>query len=252
MSDLRPDPRASLLLLVVGFVPPLCFNAPWPVAAVLAGYLAVGLVAAGPRRLRPAGFLLPPLILTSALLWGVFLGRGEVVVRLGPLAFRDVSALFGLAMGLRFGAWSLAGLTFLAVVTVEELAWALHRLGLPYPAAFGLSLSVRLTGQFSETAGRVLEAQRIRGLDLNSGSLLSRLGRLTPMLVPLLVLSLRRVNQMAMAMEARGFGEGRRTTWTEHPWRSRDTLRVLAGLALTGLCVGLRWHGVGVLVSDRL
>ncbi len=252
MPGLKSDPRASLLLLSGSFVPPLCFNAPLPGAVVLAGYLVVGLAAAGSRRLRPAWFLLPPLVLSSMLLWGVFLGRGEVLARLGPLTFRDVSGLYGLAMGLRFGAWSLAGLTFLAVVSVEELAWGLHRLGMPYPAAFGLSLSVRLAGQFSETARRVLEAQRVRGLDLGSGSLPSRLGRLTPMLVPLLVLSLRRVNQMAMAMEARGFGGGQRTTWTEHEWGSNDTLRVLAGLALVLICVGLRWQGVGALVSDRL
>ncbi len=251
MSGLSLDPRASILLLLCSFVPPICFNDPVPSAVVFAVYLATALFAAGPRRLRAAWFLLPPLILTSVPLWAVFLGQGEVVLRWGPLVWRDVSGLFGLAMGFRFGAWSLAGLTFLVLVTVEEMAWGLHRLGLPYPAAFSLSLSIRLARQFSETGRRVLEAQLVRGLDLGSGSLPARVGRLVPMLVPLLVLSLRRVNQMAMAMEARGYGAGHRTTWMDHRWRAVDTLSVLAGSAITVLCLGLRWHGVGVLLRDR-
>ena len=251
MPGLSLDPRASILLLLCSFIPPICFNDPVACAAVFASYLATALLAAGPRRLRAAWFLLPPLILTSVPLWALFLGQGEVVGRWGPLAWRDISGLFGLAMGFRFGAWSLAGLTFLALVTVEELAWGLHRLGLPYPAAFSLSLSIRLARQFSETARMIVEAQLVRGLDLGSGSLPSRLGRLVPMLVPLLVLSLRRVNQMAMAMEARGYGTGHRTTWVDHRWRTFDTLAVLAASALSVLCVGLRWNGMGILLRDR-
>ncbi len=252
MSGLRLDPRASILLLLCSFFPPICFNSPLPSAAVFAAYLVVALIASGPGGLRAAALLLTPLLLSSALLWGVFLGEGEVLFRLGPLAWRDVSVWFGLAMGLRFGAWSLAGLTFLARVTVEEMAWGLHRLGLPYPAAFSLSLSLRLARQFSDTARMVVEAQRVRGLDLEGGSLPSRVGRLAPTLVPLLVLSLRRVNQMAMAMESRGYGGGPRTSWLDFRWRNVDTGLLLGGVALTMLCIGLRWYGVGVLLNERL
>jgi len=252
VPGLRLDPRASILILLCSFVPPICFNSPPASAAVFVAYLLVALVALDRARLRAAALLLPSLVLSSALLWGVFLGEGEVLFRLGPLAWRDVSGWFGLAMGLRFGAWSLAGLAFLARVTVEEMALGLHRLGLPYPAAFSLSLSLRLAGQFSDTARMVFEAQRVRGLDLEGGSLPSRVARLAPMLVPLLVLSLRRVNQMAMAMESRGYGGGPRTSWLDFRWRTLDTALVLACVALTFLCVGVRWHGVGVLLQGRL
>lgn len=119
-------------------------------------------------------------------------------------------------------------------------------------AAFGLSLSLRLAGQFSDTARMVFEAQRVRGRDLEGGSLPSRVRRLAPMLVLLLVLSLRRVNQMAMAMESRGYGGGPRTSWLDFRWRTLDTALVLACVALTFLCVGLRWHGLGVLLQGRL
>lgn len=252
MRGLTVDPRARVVLLLLSFVPPLCFNSPGAGAAVAAAYVAVGLGAGAGATLRRAAPVLLPLVLTSALLWALLLGRGEVVIRLGPLALRDLSLLFGLAMGFRFVAWSVAGLVFLALTPVEQLAWALRGLGLPYPLAFGLSLSVRMARQLSETAVTVAEAQQVRGLDLSTGSLLERLRKASPMLVPLLVLSLRRVNQMAMAMEARGYGSGPRTSWLVSHWSTRDTMAVLLAMGLAAGAAWLRLRGVGVLLPDRL
>lgn len=246
------DPRARVLLLVLGCVPAACFNHPaWTAPAALA-VLAVGLAAgAGPALRKSAPFLLT-LLTVSTVLWSLLLGQGDPLFEAGPLVFRKESLLFGLAVGLRLVSWSAAGLAFMAVTPVEEMTWALHRLGLPYPAAFGLSMSVRLAGQFTDTARTVSQAQEVRGLDLRSGGLLARTRKAAPMIVPLLVLALRRVNRMAMAMESRGYGAGRRTSWIEHRWGGRETAAVLAAALLAAACVALRLEGFGVAVPGRL
>ena len=252
MPAVKLDPRARILLLALGTLPPLCFNAPLPCGLVAGGCLLAGIAAGVPGFTRRAGLLALSLVFSSALLWGFFLGRGQVVLALGPVALRDLSALYGVAMGFRFASWSMASWTFLATTTVEDLAWGLHRLGLPHPVALGLSLSVRLTRQFAETASMVGQAQQVRGLDLARGGLLERLRKLAPMLVPLLVLSLRRVNPMAMAMEARGYGAGPRTSWLEHRWGGRETAWVVAASGLALACLVARLQGLGLLIPDRL
>lgn len=252
MPRVSLDPRARVLLLVLSLAPPLLFNDPRGTGACALLYLAVGAATGAGPALRSAGLVLLPLVPTSMALWALLLGQGEVVARVGPFALRDVSLLFGLAMGLRFTAWTVAGVAFVALTPVEELAWALHRLGLPYPVAFGLSTSLRLARQLRETAISVAEAQQSRGLDLTSGSLGERVRKAAPMLIPLLVLSLRRVNSMAMAMEARGYGAGRRTSWICWRWSAADTGAVLAAAVGVALCAWLRWQGFLVLVPDRL
>lgn len=252
MRRLTLDPRARVLLLGLSFAPPILFNDPRGTGAVAIVYLAVCLVAGAGPALRSAALVLLPLLLTSTALWAVMLGRGEVVAQIGPVAVRDQSLLFGLAMGFRFTAWSVAGIAFVALTSVEDLAWALHRLGLPYSVAFGLSASLRLARHLSGTAAAVAEAQQARGLDLTTGSLAARIRKAAPMLIPLLVLSLRRVNSMAMALEARGYGAGPRTSWILWRWGAAETLAVLAAAAAVGLCVWLRLQGLGVLVPERL
>lgn len=252
MPRLTLDPRARVLLLGLSFVPPVLFNDPRGTGAVAALYLAACLAAGAATALRSAAPFLLSLLATSTVLWALMLGQGEVVARLGPVALRDQSLLFGLAMGFRFTAWSTAGVAFVALTSVEDLAWALHRLGLPYSVAFGLSASLRLARHLSETAVAVSEAQQARGLDLTSGGLLTRVRKAIPMLIPLLVLSLRRVNSMAMAMEARGYGAGGRTSWISWRWGAVDTLALLTAAALVGACVWMRLQGLGVLVPERL
>ena len=63
----------------------------------------------------------------------------------------------------------------------------------------------------------------------------------TPILVPLFVSSFNRADELANAMEARGYqgGEGR-TKYRILDWQKRDTLSMLAFVALTGLLLFFR------------
>jgi energy-coupling factor transport system permease protein len=129
-----------------------------------------------------------------------------------------------------------AGLTLLATTPVEELFVGLVKLRLPYPGAFAFALALRWVPEIFATALRVTEAQAARGLTWEGGNLWERFKRHLPLLVPIFLLTLRRSQSMAWALEARGFQRSpRRSYLLALRMAPRDWL-VLAGGTL---CAGL-------------
>jgi energy-coupling factor transport system permease protein len=127
----------------------------------------------------------------------------------GVLAPTWPGFLFGLSTGIRLDTFLAIGLLFLATTRVEEAAYALGRLGVPYKAGFTLTLAFRLVPLFFDAAGTIVQAQRCRGLRMDQGGLVVRLRRFVPVIVPVFVGALRRGDRMAMALELRGFNSGR-------------------------------------------
>jgi energy-coupling factor transport system permease protein len=83
------------------------------------------------------------------------------------------------------------------------------------------------------TAVTVTEAQRSRGLDTESGGPLTRLKTYVPLLVPIFLHTLRSTDQLAKALESRGFGARReRTSLLEIGFHARDAVALALG-ALT-------------------
>ena len=122
--------------------------------------------------------------------------------------------LFGLSTALRLDTFLATGILFLTTTRVEEVAYALGRLGVPYQVGFTLTLAFRLVPVFFDAALSVVQAQRCRGLEFSRGGLVTRLRRFVPVIVPVLIGALRRADRMAMALELRGFNSGRpRTTY---------------------------------------
>ena len=109
--------------------------------------------------------------------------------------------LFGLSTALRLDTFLAVGLLFLTTTRVEEVAYALGRLGVPYQVGFTLTLSFRLVPVFFDAALSVVQAQRCRGLEFSRGGLVARLRRYVPVIVPVLIGALRRADRMAMALE---------------------------------------------------
>jgi energy-coupling factor transport system permease protein len=82
-------------------------------------------------------------------------------------------------------------------------------------------------------AGRILDAQRARGLRTRGGPL-NRIRSLIPLVAPLVIGSLVDARDRALALEARGFGSsGQRTAYRIVPWQQSD--RLLAAGAVAAL-----------------
>ena len=79
-----------------------------------------------------------------------------------------------------------------------------------------------------EETDKIMKAQMARGADFESGSLIQKAKNMIPLLVPLFISAFRRANDLAMAMEARGYhgGEGR-TKMRPLVYAGRDRLAYL-------------------------
>ncbi|MFZ5453116.1 MAG: energy-coupling factor transporter transmembrane component T family protein [Thermodesulfobacteriota bacterium] len=231
----RLDPRVKLALLLMSFAAVLLPQRPEIVAlATLLVLVQMGLAQAW-GELHRLRWLLFILALFSLSVWSV-LAQGPT------LLFWRVSReslAFGGATFLKLATMMVAGLVLLATTPVEELFRGLVKLKLPYPAAFAFALALRWVPEVFTTAKRVQEAQEARGLVWEAGGPLTRLQRHLPLLVPIFLLTLRRSQTMAWALEARGFQmRPTRTYLLEIRLQPRDWLALgLAATFLTGFII---------------
>ncbi len=94
----------------------------------------------------------------------------------------------------------------LAVTKISDLANALVQvLHVPYKYAFTLTTAIRFIPQFLSEMGDIMEAQTARGVEFDSAKGLKKLGMILPLCAPLLISSVRRSEQTAVAAEVRGF-----------------------------------------------
>jgi len=195
------------------------------------------------RRLR----LLFGLIFgTTFVIWTLFYGPDghPPLVSLFGLEISRTAPRFALGMATKLVVILGAGIAFLSVTRIEELAYALHRLGVPYKLGFTMSLAFRLVPVFLDSASTVVQAQRCRGLDFDRGSPWARLRRYIPVIVPVFMGALRRADNMAMALEARGFqSTGRRTALQRYTFGWVDALVLVLVVALALTYVALWWTG---------
>ena len=74
-----------------------------------------------------------------------------------------------------------------------------------------MCIALRFIPTLIEETDKIMSAQKARGADFETGSLLQRAKALVPILVPLFIGAFRRADELATAMECRCYqgGEGR-------------------------------------------
>jgi energy-coupling factor transport system permease protein len=149
-------------------------------------------------------------------LWFNFLkGLGFAVLTFFLIAWLAFDFQTGIVSGLRL--LSIGGVFFLFFQTTppELLSNALLKMGFPYPFTFVLSASMQFIPVLIHRARSIRDAQRARGIPIE-GSLRSIL-YLPAFVGPLLIQSFKFADELAEAMEARGFGiSGRRFRYEPH------------------------------------
>lgn len=117
---------------------------------------------------------------------------------------------FSISMVLRLMIFVNAFMVFIRTTPLEDLAQALYELGIPYDIVLAFTMSLRFIPTIIRDAQSVIDAQRARGLETQKGNPIKRARNYLPVLIPLIVLSIRRAQQVAEAMEARAFGASKR------------------------------------------
>ena len=124
----------------------------------------------------------------------------------------------------------------LLIVTTHptEFAASLNRIGVPYTAAYAVSLTLRYIPDIQRDYEAISQSQQARGLELSRrASPLKRLKRAVPLLLPLIISSIERIDVISRAMELRGFGKHRKRSWySAKPFTRADKTALVLGTLL--------------------
>ncbi|HBF86809.1 MAG TPA: transporter [Clostridiales bacterium] len=164
-----------------------------------------------------------------ALFWIV---TREGLINAGFLAIRLVSLVAGS---------SVLTLTTTPVSLTDGIESLLKPLSLvKFPVhelALIMSIALRFIPTLADETDRIINAQKARGADFESGNVFSRVKALIPVLIPLLVSAFRRADELGDAMDARCYsGAKKRTKYKKLKIGARDIVAVLfAGAAIAGI-----------------
>ncbi len=238
----RLDPRAKLIFVILATLS-LFWDARWLDlliwAAVAAMVRAAGKISVERILARMRGF-----VWLIALVFGlqfIFMARLDT-----PFwQFGDLDLLMFKLERAAFFAFRLFLFIFysaLLMLTTSpiEMADALERLFRPLRAvrvpvheiAMMAGIAVRFIPTVAEEGQKIYKAQLARGARFQ-GSLLKRIRALIPLVVPLLFATVRRAEELALAMEARGYdSRAHRSSYTRLAWGYRETGLLLGTLAV--------------------
>ena len=216
----RMDPRTKLILTMV-YIVALFVAQNWISYSLMLVFLVVCVkISSIPpksivRGMKPLVFIL----IFTAILNIFYTDGGVVLVRLGSLAITTE----GLKRAF-FMIWRILMLisgTFLLTYTtspisltdgLESLLSPLKKLRVPvHELAMMMSIALRFIPTLIEETDKIMSAQKARGADFETGSIIQRAKALVPILVPLFISAFRRADELATAMECRCYqgGEGR-------------------------------------------
>jgi energy-coupling factor transport system permease protein len=250
----RLDPRTKMISLLIVFIICLCFNHPLYIGVISLGVMLIAIYAKALLNFWRLRFILILLILFSTVMWPFFTKGMTPLWSWGPLHVSRESLLYGIAMGLRLATFVGSGLIFLSTTRNEELTNGLIRMGIPYPIAFALSTALRLVPTFAGAGATIIQAQVSRGLDLESGSLFTRIGKFIPQAVPLFIYAIRHTNLLAMALESKGFSpESKRSLYYEPQMHKIDYAALLSLVGILVILIYMRLGlGLGVVIPGRM
>ena len=250
----RLDPRTKILLVVLYIV--ALFT-----AKGVAGYALMGLVLAVCVRISKVGVrqlvrgLKPVLfiIIFTAVLNLFFTSSDEYLFQLGFIRVSEAGLRNAIFMVLRIMLLIMG--TFLMTYTtspisltdgLERLLNWMKKLHVPvHELAMMMSIALRFIPTLIEETDKIISAQKARGADFETGSLIHRAKALIPILVPLFISAFRRADELAVAMECRCYhgGDGRtRMKQLHYGWQDGVTLAI--GIPMIAVVVVLRQFGL--------
>ncbi len=241
----RMDPRAKILF--VFFFIAIVFIANSAVTyGILLGFTLLVVFLSKIRLYFLINGLKPVFILLifTFLLHIFFTREGDLLVNFGFIEIYEEGLRQGIFISIRF--LVLVFITSILTLTtspisitdgIEVLLGPFKRIKLPvHELALMMSISLRFIPTLMDETGKILKAQMARGSDIGSGPMKERIKAVVPLLIPLFVSAFKRAEDLATAMEVRGYrgGEGR-TRYRQLAWRFVDSLSLLVLVGLAGM-----------------
>jgi len=250
--DARMKVVLSILYIVAAF---LCKSTLAYAALLLSALLLLMLSRIPPRivlrALRPLFFIM----LFTAILNLFFSGGSTVLVSFWRITIYVEGIYSAVFMLVRIIVLIFGTSIFLTYTTtpieltdaIESLLSPLRVIKVPvHEFAMMMSIALRFIPTLMEETDKIMNAQKARGVDFSSGGLVKRAKALVPILIPLIISSFRRADELAMAMECRCYRGGKgRTKMTVPKLHVGDFAALGLMLAFGGALLYLNGLGVG-------
>lgn len=216
----RLDPRTKLIFVVI-YIAALFIAKTWVTYAFVLLVLGVSIAVSGIplsamfRGLKPLTFI----ILFTAIINLLYNKEGNTLVSFWVITITDAGLVRAGYMVLRI-MMLISGTLLLTYTTtpmalsdgMERMLSPLKKLRFPvHELSMMMSIALRFIPTLIEETDRIMNAQKARGADFETGRLIDRAKALLPLLIPLFVSAFRRADELAVAMESRCYhgGEGR-------------------------------------------
>ena len=216
------DPRTKLLILIAYivflFIADNFISIGVLLLLLLAGIISTKIPVI--MYLKNIKAILPVVILTS-LLNVFYVSGGKVLVDWWIVTITSEGVYRALFMALRILLLILSSAVLSYTTSPTSLTGAIEGLLKPlkyvglsnavHTMAMTMTIALRFIPTLIEETQKIMNAQKARGADLDSGNLIQKVKALLPILIPLLISSVRRAYELAEAMECRCYngGEGR-------------------------------------------
>lgn len=230
------DPRTKIILASIFIV--AVFVANNPVGFALMAMFTLVLIALSRisfkvilKGIKPIVFIL---LFTAVINVFMTKGEGEPLLSFWIIEIYEEGIARAIMMALRVIILIVGTSVLLTYTTspisltdgLESLLSPLKRIKVPvHTFAMMMSIALRFIPTLIEETEKIMNAQKSRGADFTTGSLVQRAKSLIPLLVPLFVSSFKRAEELATAMECRCYrGDNNRTKLVKLEYRPRDFL----------------------------
>ncbi|SFM41771.1 energy-coupling factor transport system permease protein [Gracilibacillus orientalis] len=246
----RLDPRSKLMVIftfvIIVFFANNSVSYGWltlfALILILLTKLHIGYILKG---ITPVWFL----IIFTFILHLIITKEGPVLIDIGGFAIHKGGVLQGLTISWRF--FLLVLVTSLLTLTtspmeitdaIEELLAPFKKIKVPvHELALMMSISLRFIPTLLDETEKISKAQASRGVDLRTGSIKDRVYAIVPLLVPLFISAFKRAEDLAMAMEARGYrGSEGRTKLRQLQFKKLDYMAMIIYLLIILIFFSLR------------
>ena len=241
----RLDPRVKLVGTLT-FIISLFLHRSFLMYLVAAVFLTIVIKASKvPFRFMIKGLKAIMVLLLITVVFNMFLTPGTPLIRIWKLTLTVEGVKQAAFMAIRL-AFLIVGSSVMTLTTtpnhLTDGMEPLNKLHVPvHEVSMIMSIALRFIPILLEETDKIMKAQEARGADFDSGNLIQKAKSLVPLLVPLFISAFRRANDLAMAMEARGYrgGEGR-TKMKPLIYQKRDRMAygVLLGYLAVMILVG--------------
>lgn len=240
----RLDPRTKLLATLLAIILIFVTQNIWALLFVAVAVFAIIFISKIPFKmyLKNIKFILPIILLTTVINL-FYIKDGNLILSFWIIKITDYGIYRSVFMGVRVILLILISAVLTYTTSPNDITDGLERLFSPlrfiglgkavHTITMMMTIALRFIPTLIEETVKIMNAQKARGADFENGKLKDKIKAVIPILIPLLISSVRRAYDLAEAMESRCYngGEGR-TRLKQLKFTALDVYALIIGVVM--------------------